>query len=130
MMLKSKGALVAWSVAGVFILIYGTAALFNLLLGGYLFEGGLMNLNYGLLALLCALPFAVIAVVGKNNDDHKRALIISALLFSILFVLVHLVLVFSGEVVDAGRIMTIFPISALLLSVVLYFAAGKEKSVY
>ena len=128
-MLKSKVAMAVGSVIGILVIVYGTALLLELLFNAYLFEGGLTNLNYGILALLCALPFALIAVVGRNNDESKRALIISVLLFSILFVLVHLVLVLSAEVMDAGRILVIFPVSALLLSVVLYLAAGKEKAV-
>lgn len=128
-MLKSKITMAVGSVIGIFVVVYGTALLLGLLFDAYLFEGGLTNLNYGLLALLCALPFAVIAMVGRNGDENKRALIISALLFSILFVLVHLVLVLSSEVMDAGRILVIFPVSALLLAVVLYFTAGKEKAV-
>lgn len=127
-MLKSKVTLAVGSVLGIFIVVYGTALLLRLLFDAYLFEGGLTNLNYGLLALLCVLPFAVIAMAGRNGDENKRALIISALLFSILFVLVHLVLVLSAEVMDAGRILVIFPVSALLLAVVLYFTAGKEKA--
>ncbi|RLQ90084.1 hypothetical protein [Planomicrobium sp. Y74] len=128
-MLKSKVTLAVGSVIGIFIVVYGTALLMGLLFDAYLFEGGLTNLNYGLLALLCAFPFAVIAAVGRNNDESKRALINSALLFSVLFVLVHLVLVLSTEIMDAGRIMVIFPVSALLLAVVLYLTAGKEKAV-
>lgn len=128
-MLKSKVAITMGSVIGIFIVVYGTALLLGLLFNAYLFEGGLTALNYGLLALLSALPFAVIAMVGGNGDENKRALIISALLFSILFVLVHLVLVLSAEVMDAGRIMVIFPVSALLLALILHFTAGKEKAV-
>ncbi|RAZ81256.1 hypothetical protein [Planococcus halotolerans] len=128
-MLKSKITMAVGSVIGIFVVVYGTALLLGLLFDAYLFEGGLTNLNYGLLALLCALPFAVIAMVGRNGDENKRALIISTLLFSILFVLVHLVLVLSAEVMDAGRILVIFPVSALLLAVVSYFTTGKEKAV-
>lgn len=128
-MLKSKVTLAGGIVIGLFIVVYGMALLLGLLFDAYLFEGGLTNLNYGLLALLCALPFAVISVVGKNDDENNRALIIAALLFSILFVLVHLVLVLSEEVMDAGRVMTIFPVSALVLAVVLFFTSGKEKAV-
>lgn len=128
-MLKSKVAVAIGSIIGILVVVYGTALLLGLLFNAYLFEGGLTNLNYGLLALLCALPFVVIAMVGRNGDENKRALIISALLFSILFVLVHLVLVLSAEVMDGGRIMAIFPVSALLLALVLHFTAGKEKAV-
>lgn len=128
-MLKSKIAMAVGSVIGIFIVVYGTALLLGLLFDAYLFEGGLTNLDYGLLALLCALPFAVIALVGKTGNENKRALVNGALLFSILFVLVHLVLVLSDEVMDAGRVMAAFPVSALLLAVVLYLTTGKEKSV-
>ena len=131
-MLKSKGVLVVGSIAGAVILIYGTAAVFRLLFGGYLFDGGLTNLNYGVLALLCAVPFVLIALAGKNNSASRNALAIAFLLFAVLFVLVHLVLVVSGEAMDGAmltRTLVIFPAGALLLAVIVYFAAGREKAV-
>lgn len=131
MMLKSKGAMIVGSLTGAFILIYGTAILFRLLFGGYLFEGGLANLNYALLALLCAVPFALIALAGRNDGATRNAVLIGEVLFSVLFVLVHLVLVVSAEAMDGAmitRTVAIFPVTALLLVVVLYFTAGKEKT--
>lgn len=128
-MMKSKVAMAVGSIGGIFIVVYGTSILFQLLFNAYLFEGGLMNLNYGLLGLLCAVPFVLLAVIGRTDKEAKRAVLISALLFSVLFILVHLVLVLSGEVMDSGRVLVIFPVSALLLAVVLYLAAGKEKAV-
>ncbi|MFD1032591.1 hypothetical protein [Metaplanococcus flavidus] len=128
-MLKSKAAMAIGSMIGAFIIIYGTAVVFGLLFGAYLFEGGLANLNYGVLALLCAAPFAVIAMVGRNEREAKKSVIISAFLFSVIFILVHLVLVLSAEVMEVSRVLAIFPISALLLVGALYITTGKEKAV-
>lgn len=127
-MLKSKAAITVGSVMGIFILIYGTAILFRLLFGSYLFDGGLTNLNYGILALLCAIPFALIAVIGKKDAATRYSVISAALLFSVLFVLIHLVLVVSAEPMDAAaikRTLAVFPVTALLLVAALYFTVGK-----
>ncbi|WP_203333613.1 hypothetical protein [Planococcus beigongshangi] len=131
-MLKSKGAMVVGSMIGIFILVYGTAILFRLLFESYLFDGGLPNLNYGLLALLCAIPFVLIAIVGKKDAATSYSVISAALLFSVLFVLIHLVLVVSAGPLDAAairRTLAVFPVTALLLVVVLYFTAGRENIV-
>lgn len=120
------------SVIGIFILVYGTAILFGLLFGSYLFDGGLTNLNYGLLALLSAIPFAFIAVAGGKDAAAIYSFISAVLLFSVLFVLIHLVLVISAEPMDAAaiqRTLAVFPVTALLLLVALYFTVGKEKTV-
>lgn len=131
-MLKTKAAIGAGSILGAFIIIYGTAAVFGLLFGTYLFEGGLANLTYALLALLCAIPFVLAVLLGRNNGETRGAVVISALLFSVLFVLVHLVLIVSAEVMDTAavtRILVVFPVSALLLAGTLYFTAERKKAV-
>ena len=128
-MLKSKGAMAVGSVIGMFILIYGSAILFSLLFGEYLFEGGLTNLNYGILAILSAIPFVLVAVVGKKDAAARYSVISAALLFSVLFGLVHLVLVISAEPMDAAaiqRTLAAFPVTTLLLIVTLYFTVGKR----
>ncbi|WP_033542266.1 hypothetical protein [Planococcus sp. CAU13] len=130
-MLKSKGVLAAGSVAGAFILVYGTAVLFRLVAGGYLFEGGLANLNYALLAILCAVPFALVALFGRNDSVTRGAVAGGALLFSVIFILVHFVLVLSAEAMDGAgivRTMVVFPASALLLAGTVYLSAGRKKA--
>ncbi|WP_422124456.1 hypothetical protein DHX103_06465 [Planococcus sp. X10-3] len=128
-MMKSKAAMAVGSMVGTFIIIYGTTAVFGLLFGAYLFEGGLTNVNYGVLAVLCGAPFAVVALIGRNGKVAQGAVILSAILFFVIFILVHLVLVLSAEAMEVRRVMAIFPISALLLVVVLYFTREREKAV-
>ncbi|WP_084245857.1 hypothetical protein [Planomicrobium okeanokoites] len=129
-MVKTKIGMVVGSIVGVFILVYGTAFLFHLLFGGYMLEGGLVNLNYGVLALLCAAPFVLKALMGRSNCSKGYAILMSAALFSVLFVLVHLVMVLSGEGMQDDavmRILVVFPLSALLLVVTLHFTSRKEN---
>lgn len=131
-MLKPKVLIAVGSLIGVFVIIYGTAAVYGLLLGSYLFDGGLTNLNYALLATLCAVPFVLVAVMGRKGGETTSAVLISALLFSVLFTLVQLVLVLSAEAMDGaagGRVLATFPISALLLVGALYLTRGREKAV-
>lgn len=96
-MVKTKVGMAVGCIIGVFILVYGTAFLFRLLFGGYMLEGGFANLNYGVLTLLCAVPFVLKALIGQSNRSTSYAILMSAALFSVLFVLVHLVMVLSAE---------------------------------
>ena len=129
-MIKTKVGMLVGSIVGVFVLIYGTAFLFHLLFGGYMLEGGLANLNYGVLALLCTVPFVLRVLIGRSNHSTNQVILMSAALFSVLFVLVHLVMVLSAEAMQGDavtRILAVFPISALLLIVTLHFTARNEK---
>ncbi|MTD31174.1 hypothetical protein GIW82_08885 [Planomicrobium sp. YIM 101495] len=128
-MLKSKAAMLAGSVIGAFILIYGTAILFNLFFGAYMLQGGLADWKYGMLALLCAMPFVLITLFGRSDRSSKYAIFAGAVLFSVLFVIVHLMMVLSAEAMQddaAERVLIVFPVSALILAVVLYFTARNE----
>lgn len=129
-MVKTKFGMLVGSIIGVFILVYGTALLFLLLFGGYMLEGGLANMNYGILALLCALPFVLRVLIGRSKYSTNNVIFMSAALFSILFVLVHLVIVLSAETMQddaVTRILVVFPLSALLLVAALHFTARNEK---
>ena len=129
-MVKTKVGMLVGSIIGVFVLIYGTAFLFHLLFGGYMLEGGLANLNYGVLALLCAVPFVLGVLIGRSNRSTSHVIFMSAALFSVLFVLVHLVMVLSAEAMQddaVTRILAVFPLSALLLVATLHFTARNEK---
>lgn len=129
--MKSKSVLAAGFLAGAFVLIYGTAAVFGLLTGNYLFEGGLVSLNYALLAILCAAPFVLIALFGRDDSGTRGAVGIGALLFSVLFILVHFVLVLSAEALDGSgiiRTLVIFPVSGLLIAGTAYLAWRREKA--
>ncbi len=129
-MIKTKVGMLVGSIAGVFVLVYGTAFLFHLLFSRYMLEGGLANLNYGVLALLCTVPFVLRVLIGRSNHSTNQVILMSAALFSALFVLVHLVMVLSAEAMQGDavtRMLAVFPISALLLVVTLHFTARNEK---
>ncbi|WP_341963479.1 hypothetical protein NM897_16605 (plasmid) [Planococcus maritimus] len=129
-MIKTKVGMLVGSIAGVFVLVYGTAFLFHLLFSRYMLEGGLANLNYGVLALLCTVPFVLRVLIGRSNHSTNQVILMSAALFSVLFVLVHLVMVLSAEAMQGDavtRMLAVFPISALLLVVTLHFTARNEK---
>ncbi|WP_341963600.1 hypothetical protein NM897_17005 (plasmid) [Planococcus maritimus] len=129
-MIKTNVGMLVGSIVGVFVLVYGTAFLFHLLFGRYMLEGGLANLNYGVLALLCAVPFVLKVLIGRSNRSTNHLILMSVALFSVLFVLVHLVMLLSTEAMQGDavtRMLAVFPISALLLVVTLHFTARNEK---
>lgn len=129
-MANTKITLIMGSILGSFGLVYGTTLLFWGLFGGYMLEGGLGNLNYGVLALLCAVPFVAGLLLDRRSHSNYQDMILSFALFSILFGIVHLVVVSSSEAMQGDaviRILTVFPISALLLVASLYFTATNKK---
>lgn len=130
-MIKTKIGMLVGSIMGMFILVYGTALLFYLLFGGYMLEGGITNINYGILALLCAIPFIFGVLIGRNNRSKSQVIFMSAALFSILFVLAHLVMVLSAEAMQGDavmRMLAVFPLSALLLVTTLHFTEKNEEA--
>lgn len=131
MMIKTKVGMLVGSIMGGFILVYASALIFYLLFGGYMLESGLANLNYGILALLCAVPFVLRVLIGRGMRSTSHIILMSGALFSVLFILVHLVMVLSAEAMQGSavsRMLLIFPLSAFLLVVVLHFTARTEKT--
>lgn len=131
-MKKARMGMVIGSVLGVFILVYGTAVLFRFVFGSYLFAGGIADLKYAVLAAGCAAPFVLSAFLGRRRAATEHAEIISAVLFGILFAAVHAALTFSGEAAEAAaavRVLFVFPLTALILLLVLRLAAGREREV-
>jgi hypothetical protein len=125
-LLAQKLALAIKSIIGMFILVYGTAILFKLSFGEYLMVDGLGDLNYLFLFILCAVPF-VLGIIGENGG---KLTLMSGLFFGTLFILVHGTLIFSvlemtSEIL--ARILTVIPISALLIVIVCYFIINNEK---
>ncbi|MDN7240892.1 hypothetical protein QWY14_03780 [Planococcus sp. N028] len=130
-MLKSKISKLVGSIVWVFILVYGTAYLFRLLFGSYMLEGGMANTSYGILALLCAVPFVLIEITERRKKSTFDLALISLGLFSILFFLVHLVIVFSSEAMQDGavtRALIVLPLSALLIVATVHFTVQHEKT--
>ena len=127
-MKHSKRSLFVLCIVGIFLVVYGTSVILRLLLGDFLLDGGLNDLNYLLLTLLCAVPFLFYLVVSKNPFDQVTEVILtSGLFFLILFVYANFMLVFSMTEQSnaiAVRLLITFPTVALILVVVLNFAKG------
>lgn len=124
-MKHSKSSLFILSIVGTFLVVYGTAVILGLLFGDFLLDGGLSNLNYLLLAFLCAVPFLIYLVISKNHFAKVTEVVLtSGLFFLILFVYANFLLVFSMTEQSQAitvRLLTIFPVVALILVVVLHF---------
>ncbi|MFJ7933747.1 hypothetical protein [Sporosarcina sp. NPDC096371] len=129
-MKHSKSMLFILCIAGAFLLVYGTAVILRLTLGNYLLEGGLANLSYVLLAVLCVLPFLVYLFISGNQVGRILEVIgTSGFFFSILFVYVNFMLVFSSTEKfpeDEIRLLICFPVVALILVVLLQFIHSKN----
>ena len=129
---RSKGFLITSSIAGVFILVYGTTLILRLLLGNYLLVGGLMDPNYLILALLSSAPFIMYLLLkGKSSVEASKVVFSSGLLFITLFIYVHLALVTMTEEMTQGlllRIVTIIPLTAIILVFVSHFTLGNKKA--
>lgn len=129
-MKHSKKTLFFLCSVGIFLVVYGTAVVLRLILGNYLLDGGLANLNYALLSLLCAVPFLIYLLISRNQIERVSEVILtSGFFFLILFVYVNFMLVFSlieklreNEI----RLLISFPVVALILVVVLQFIQSKN----
>lgn len=129
-MKQSKRSLFVLCLVGVFLVVYGTAFILRLLLGNFLLEGGLTNLNYLLLTLLCAVPFLFYLLVSKSHIEKvTEEIMTSGLFFLILFLYANFMLVFSMTVQSnaiAVRLLMTFPTVALILVVVLHFCQSRN----
>ena len=119
-MLKSKGFLIGGSVVGAMLLIYGSAISNRLIVGDYMMDGGLLDPNYSILAVLCAVPFVLGSVIRMTTGLKKKAnmILVSGLLFAIHFIIVHWAFVYHGVVMSDGllvRTFLVLPISACLI---------------
>ena len=87
--------------------------------------GGITNLNYALLALLCLAPFVFYLLFAGNHANRAFEVIVaSGILFCLLFVPLHFVLVFDGEVLSGGellRLLTTLPAYAFMLVPIAHF---------
>lgn len=80
--------------------------------------------------MLCAMPFVWLSLVGTRKGSRANAGVMSAALFSVLFALVHLVVVLSsGTIADDAvvRTLIVFPVTALLLAAVLHITEKNGK---
>lgn len=129
---KVKRYVVGGSVLGTFLLVYGTAIVFRLLMGHYFMVGGLADPNYILLALLCGIPFVVGSLISLNKSPkmYIETMFMSSVLFSVLFMTIHGVLVFWTTAMTDGvlvRTLIVFPVSALLIVVAAYIGVNMAK---
>ena len=133
-MLK-KSYLVGGSILGTFLLVYGTAIIFRLLMGNYFMDGGLTDPAYIYLALLCALPFVAASLMGRTKDPkkHIETIVMGGGLFLLLFMTVHGVLVFSAIEMTASvieRTLLVFPVSALLVVFAAYIGKNMGRTAH
>jgi hypothetical protein len=122
---RSKGFYVIASILTTFVLVYGISVLLRLLLGAYLMVGGITDLNYVLLALLCSVPFVLYALLKSKKAGE--VILISGGMFIVLFVYVNFLLVFSLQEMTQAiviRMLSVFPTFALLLIVAMHFSIG------
>lgn len=127
----SKKLLMIGSVAGAFLLVYGSAISNRLLVGEYMIDRGLLDSNYIILALLCAIPFVLGSAISMNlkSENHFNLILVSGFLFVVLFVIVHWAFVYYGVEMSGGiltRAFIVFPISACLLVVAMRFGMNME----
>ena len=128
---QSKHFLIGGSVVGAFLLVYGSAISNRLLVGDYMMSGGLLDPNYMILAVLCAVPFVLSSLYGTSASLKKQVnmILVSGILFGIHFIIVHWAFVYY-EVEMAGSLLTrtflVFPISAFCIVVATYFGLNME----
>ncbi|MER2088769.1 MAG: hypothetical protein ABS920_03460 [Sporosarcina sp.] len=129
-MKHSRRSLFIWCIGGVFLTVYGTAVILRLMSGDFLLDGGLTDLNYVLLALLCAVPFLFYLVVSKNDLEKISGVIFtSGFFFLLLFIYTNFILVFSlteHSQAIAVRLLITFPIVALIMVAVLHFIQSRN----
>lgn len=129
-MKQSKRSLLVLCIVGAFLVVYGSAIVLRLLLGNFLLDGGLTNLNYLLLTLLCMVPFLLYLLISKNYCEKvTEVILISGIFFLIFFIYSNFMLVFSmteQSQAIAVRLLMIYPTLALILVVVLHFTQGSN----
>lgn len=125
---QSKGFLVISSIVGMFILVYGTSIILRLLLGNYLMAAGLFDLSYAILALSCSVPFIIYIIL---NARPLAVILVSGFLFLALFIPVQFAFVTMIEKMSPEnlvRILTIFPLTAIIFVFVAHFVYSGQKS--
>jgi hypothetical protein len=119
------------SVIAAFLLVYGTAIMNWMLVGEYYMNGGLVDVNYAYLSLLCAVPFVLASVVKLNITSKNRLtfIIVAGLLFAVLFTTVHWAFVYYGVEMAADvlfRTLLVIPISAFLVVLAVFIGFNME----
>lgn len=130
-MKRSRSSLFILCVVCLFLAVYGTAVILHFIFGDFLFNGGLTNPNYSLLALLCVVPFLFYLLVRRNDFEKVNEVILtSGVFFILLFVYTNFILVIAlteNSLAIAIRLLITFPIVALLLVTVLHFYQTKSS---
>jgi hypothetical protein len=119
------------SVIAAFLLVYGTAIMNWMLVGEYYMNGGLVDVNYAYLSLLCAVPFVLASLVKLNITSKNRLtfIIVAGLLFAVLFTTVHWAFVYYGVEMAADvlfRTLLVIPISAFLVVLAVFIGFNME----
>ncbi len=102
-----------------------------MLIGEYYLNGGLLDVNYTYLSLLCAVPFVLGSLLKLNITPKNRLtfIIVSGLLFAVLFTTVHWAFVYYGVEMAADvlfRTLLVLPISALLVVFAVFIGFNME----
>jgi hypothetical protein len=129
--MHSKLSLVFGSVIAAFLLVYGTAIMNWMLVGEYYMNGGLVDVNYAYLSLLCAVPFVLASLVKLNITSKNRLtfIIVAGLLFAVLFTTVHWAFVYYGVEMAADvlfRTLLVIPISAFFVVLAVFIGFNME----
>lgn len=129
--MHSRLSLASGSVIGALLLVYGTAIINRMLVGDYYMNGGLSDLNYAYLSLLCAVPFVIGSLMKLNitPKNHSTFIIVAGFLFAVLFSTVHWAFVYYGVEMAADvlfRTLLVLPISALLVVFAVYVGFNME----
>lgn len=123
-MLRSNIFLAAGSFFVSVFLVFGTAIVGGVAFGSYYL--GEINLTYLYLALLCALPFIVYALIKNRAQMFKRSIIVTSwLLFIAVAFPVQLTLAFENPLLTTPyvfTVLTILPSFGLLMVGVAHFA--------
>ena len=122
--------LVFGSIIGTIILVYATALINRLLMGNYLMNNGLWDLNYVYLALLCAVPFVLVSFSKSTN--RFPAILFAGVFFVVLFTTVHWAFVFYGVEMSSAvltRTLYVLPISAILVVISAYIGCQMAADV-
>jgi hypothetical protein len=122
------------SVIAAFLLVYGTAIMNWMLVGEYYMNGGLVDVNYAYLSLLCAVPFVLASVVKLNITSKNRLtfIIVAGLLFAVLFTTVHWAFVYYGVDMAADvlfRTLLVIPISAFFVVLAVFIGFNMEGDI-
>lgn len=111
-MVRYKVFLLVASILGSFLIVYGTAFIGNFTFGNFFMTNGINDLNYGVLAILCAAPFFLYILFSRKKSITQvfKVSLVSSLLFLVVFIPVQLTLAFENPIVTTEHLLAVFTI--------------------